>query len=406
MGKFYKEFGTVTIMVKVLECEKCNYKEYLLEKDKDYERCPVCKSIVIEQEKDNIPEQLQTIINVANNNFSYANVKTDKFSVLFEVKELFKDPESIISSFEKINFYPFITREEGRLFVLLRASPPRKEFTYRKNLILFFLTIISTTFAGYIMAMPHVEYGFMSNPLIGAIAFSFSIMVILGSHEMGHYIFARRNGVDATLPYFIPAPFILGTMGAVINLRSFIPNKRSAIELGLSGPLMGLLVAIPVTVVGVFISPVVPVTNFSEGSLFLGEPLIFRAITRAIVTIAEGNSLYLHPVAFAGWAGIFVTMLNLIPMGQLDGGHIARAVLGPINHRYLSFAVAISLFAVGIFTWPGWSLWGIIGFYLAYRGHPGSMDEITPIGRKHWFMVFIAIAIFIMSAMIVPISLA
>ncbi len=393
-------------MVKVLECEKCNYKEYLLGKNKEYDRCPVCKSIVIEQDKDKIPEKLQALLNVANDNFSYENVKTDKYSALFEVKELFRDPESIISSFERIEFYPFITREEGKIFVLLRASPPKKEFTYRKNLILFFLTIISTTFAGYIMSMPHVEYGFMSNPWIGAIAFSFSIMIILGSHEMGHYISARRNEVDATLPYFIPAPFILGTMGAVINIRSFIPNKCSAIELGLSGPLTGILVAIPVTIVGVLISPVVPITNFSEGSLFLGEPLIFKVIAASIVTVTEGNSLYLHPVAFAGWAGIFVTMLNLIPMGQLDGGHIARAVLGPINHRYLSFAVAVLLFAVGVFTWPGWSLWGVIGFYLAYRGHPGSMDDITPIDRKHWIMVLVAIVIFIMSAMIVPIRLS
>ena len=105
------------------------------------------------------------------------------------------------------------------------------------------------------MSLPHVEYGFMTNPWIGAIAFSFSIMIILGTHEMGHYLVAKRNGVDATLPYFIPAPFILGTMGAVINIRSFIPNKNSAIELGLSGPLAGMLVAIPITIIGVMMSP-------------------------------------------------------------------------------------------------------------------------------------------------------
>ena len=155
---------------------------------------------------------------------------------------------------------------------------------------------------------------------------------------------------------------------------------------------------------GVMLSPIVPITVFGESSLFLGEPLIFQLIANSIVNVAEGYSLYLHPVAFAGWAGIFVTMLNLIPMGQLDGGHIARAVLGPIYHRYLSFIVAISLFFIGIFTWAGWSLWGIIGLYLAYRGHPGSMNEITPLDEKHWIMVGIAIILFIISTMIVPIK--
>jgi len=392
-------------MVKVLECEKCNYKEYLLAEDKDYDRCPSCKSLVIGQELNELPVQLQDIIKVANENFSYGNIKTDNYSALFEVRELFKKPEEIISSFEKINFYPFIRKENGKLFVILRSSPPKKDFSYRKNLILFFLTIISTTVAGYFMSVPHVDYGFMTNPWIGAIAFSFSIMIILGTHEMGHYLIAKRNGVDATLPYFIPAPFILGTMGAVINIRSFIPNKNSAVELGLSGPLAGMLVAIPITIAGVMMSPVVPITLFGEGSMFLGEPLSFKLIAESLVTVTEGSSLYLHPVAFAGWAGIFVTMLNLIPMGQLDGGHIARAVLGPINHRYLSFVVAISLFGIGIFTWAGWSLWGIIGVYLAYRGHPGSMDEITPIDRKHWIMVLVAIVLFAISTMIVPIKI-
>ncbi len=391
-------------MVKVLECEKCGYKEYLFAEEKDYDRCPSCKSIVIGQDKNELPPQLKEIINVANENFSYGNIKTDNYSALFEVKELFKRPEEIITSFEKINFYPFISKENGKLFILIKSSPPKKDFTYKKNLILFFLTIISTTVAGYFMSLPHVDYGFMGNPWIGAIAFSFSIMIILGTHEMGHYLIARRNGVDATLPYFIPAPFVLGTMGAVINIRSFIPNKNTAIELGLSGPLAGMLVAIPVTIIGVMLSPVVPIDLFGESSIFLGEPLIFKFIAESLVTVTEGSSLYLHPVAFAGWAGIFVTMLNLIPMGQLDGGHIARAVLGPINHRYLSFIVAGSLFVIGLITWPGWSLWGVIGFYLAYRGHPGSLDEITPIEGKHWVMVAVAIILFSISMMIVPIK--
>ena len=297
-----------------------------------------------------MPEQLQKIANIANQNFTYGNIKIDNYSVFFETDELYKTPEDVISSFEKIDFYPFMRREKGKLIVTLRPSPPKKEFSYKKNLILFLLTIISTTIAGYFMAVPHIEYGSITNPWIGAITFSFSIMLILGSHEMGHYLIARKNGVDATLPYFIPAPFILGTMGAVINIRSFIPNKNSAIELGLSGPLAGILVAIPITIVGIKLSPIVPITVFGESSLFLGEPLIFQLIANSIVNVAEGYSLYLHPVAFAGWAGIFVTMLNLIPMGQLDGGHIARAVLGPTYHRYLSFIVAISLFFFLILT--------------------------------------------------------
>jgi len=393
-------------MVKVLECEKCGYKEYLIAEQKSYDRCPACKSIVIGQELNEIPSALDELIAIAKENFSFGNIQTDKYSVIFEARELFKKPEEIISAFEKINFYPFIRKDKEKLYVLLRSAPPKKEFAYRKNLILFFLTIISTTIAGYLMSLPHVQNGFMSNPWIGAVSFSFSIMAILGTHEMGHFLTARKNGVDATLPYFIPSPFMLGTMGAVINIRSFIPTKRSAIELGLSGPLAGILVAIPFTIVGILISPIVPITLFGEGSIFLGEPILFKLIAGSLVKVTEGNSLYLHPVAFAGWTGIFVTMLNLIPVGQLDGGHVARAVLGPKYHRYLSFIVSMSLFFLGLVSWAGWSLWGIIGLYLSYRGHPGSMDEITPIDGKHWIMVGIAILLFVLTAMITPLKLA
>jgi len=393
-------------MVRVIECEKCNFKEYLIVEEKNYDRCPLCNSLVLGHEINEMPHQLSEISQIAKENFSFGNVKTDNYSVAFEADELFKKPEEIISSFEKINFYPFIRKEKNKFSIILRGAPPKKEFAYRKNLILFFLTVISTTAAGYLMSLPHIENGFMTNPWIGAISFSFSIMLILGTHEMGHFLVARRNGVDATLPYFIPSPFVLGTMGAVINIRSFIPSKKSAIELGLSGPLAGMLVAIPITIIGIIMSPVVPISTFGEGSIFLGEPLIFQFIANSLVTVPEGYSLYLNPVAFAGWAGIFVTMLNLIPMGQLDGGHVARAVLGPLYHRQLSFIVAGSLFILGLFSWAGWSLWGIIGLYLAYRGHPGSMDEVTPIDRKHWGMVAMSIVLFAMSAMLTPIKLA
>ncbi|NMC77454.1 MAG: site-2 protease family protein [Candidatus Methanofastidiosa archaeon] len=393
-------------MVRVIECEKCNFKEYLIVEEKNYDRCPLCNSLVLGHEINEMPHQLSEISQIAKENFSFGNVKTDNYSVAFEADELFKKPEEIISSFEKINFYPFIRKEKNKFSIILRGAPPKKEFAYRKNLILFFLTVISTTAAGYLMSLPHIENGFMTNPWIGAISFSFSIMLILGTHEMGHFLVARRNGVDATLPYFIPSPFVLGTMGAVINIRSFIPSKKSAIELGLSGPLAGMLVAIPITIIGIIMSPVVPISTFGEGSIFLGEPLIFQFIANSLVNVPEGYSLYLNPVAFAGWAGIFVTMLNLIPMGQLDGGHVARAVLGPLYHRQLSFIVAGSLFILGLFSWAGWSLWGIIGLYLAYRGHPGSMDEVTPIDRKHWGMVAMSIVLFAMSAMLTPIKLA
>ncbi|NMC58642.1 MAG: site-2 protease family protein, partial [Candidatus Methanofastidiosa archaeon] len=389
-----------------LECEKCGYKEYLITEVKDYERCPSCNSLVIGQDVNELPPKLEEIIKIAKENFSFGNIKTDNYSVSFEPEKIYKSPEEIISDFEKISFYPFIRKEGNKINVIIRSAPPKKDLTYRKNLILFVLTIISTTIAGYFLSLPYVENGFMANPWIGAITFSLSLMAILGTHEMGHFFAARKNGVDATLPYFIPLPTFLGTMGAVINIRSFIPSKKGAIELGLSGPLAGILVAIPITIFGIMMSPVVPLSLFGEGSMFLGEPLIFKFIAQSLVTIAsDDHTIYLHPVAFAGWVGIFVTMLNLIPMGQLDGGHIARAILGPVYHKYLSFIVAISLFSLGFVSWAGWILWGAIGLFLAYRGHPGAMDEITPLDMKHKGMIAIAIFLFAISAMVTPIKL-
>ena len=185
------------------------------------------------------------------------------------------------------------------------------------------------------------------------IPFSFTLLLILGAHEMGHYLVSRRHHLDVTLPYFIPAPpipFIIGTFGAFIRIRSPIRDKRALLDVGCSGPLIGVLVSIPVILIGLKLSTVT-VIGGGEETLTLGEPLLFKLLSwLALGPMTPEQNVILHPVAFAGWIGLLVTALNLLPVGQLDGGHVAYALF-PDYHRYISLGVLGLLVVCGVIFW-------------------------------------------------------
>lgn len=235
------------------------------------------------------------------------------------------------------------------------------------NVVLLIATFASTTVMGATM--------FGEFDIIGGMEYSFAIMFVLGFHEMGHYIFARRWGMKTSLPYFIPFPSLIGTLGAVIRHKGVIPSRKALFDVGVSGPLFGIFASILVTFIGLNMK-FEPVQ--SEGmTLILGTPPLFDFIAR----IVEFEGYFIHPVAFAGWVGMFVTFLNLIPVGQLDGGHILRAMIGE-RAEYVSKFVPLILIAIGFFTDSSiWLFWGLVTMFFAMQKHPRMEDE-SPIGLK------------------------
>ncbi len=211
------------------------------------------------------------------------------------------------------------------------ASPPLPKV--RTNILLFAATVLTTMMAG---ALHKGVDPFASIwNLLQGLPFSAALLSILLAHEMGHYLTSRAHKVQASLPYFIPMPTFIGTMGAIIRMRTVVRDRRVLFDIGIAGPLAGMVVAIPVTIIGLLYSQVIDISSPTAG-ITLGDSLLFSAFTRLIFgSLPETKTVLLHPVAFAGWLGFFVTSLNLIPIGQLDGGHVAYGMLGP-RHRTLS----------------------------------------------------------------------
>lgn len=235
--------------------------------------------------------------------------------------------------------------------------------------------------------------------------YSVAIMTILLSHELGHFFMCRKYQVDATMPYFFPVPLPpFGTFGAVIKMKGHIPNKRALFDIGAAGPLMGLIFAIPVSVIGLFLSDVRPVPTDTSHYLGLGEPILFSFISKLVFgNLPAGMDIYLHPLAFAGWAGLFVTALNLLPIGQLDGGHVMYALLG--KKSSIVYRIGIFLFCViAIFLYPGWILFAILLLIFGFK-HPSPLDEFTTLDRKRKILGIILFIVFIVSFTPVPLKL-
>jgi Zn-dependent protease len=242
--------------------------------------------------------------------------------------------------------------------------------------------------------------------LTGALWYSLSVMAILGAHEMGHYLACRRYRVDATLPYFIPAPgTLIGTFGAFIRIRQPIYSKRQLFDIGIAGPLAGFVVALPALVIGLGLSHVARVPPNMQG-LELGEPVLFKAVSWLWWgPIPEGYSLNLHPMALAAWFGLLATLLNLFPALQLDGGHISYAVFGR-RSRYVTFAT-LAAAVVLTFVSLSWLVWTIlIAGMLAVFGpdHPPTLDEGIPLDPNRRLLAVAALVILVLCFTPAPIQ--
>lgn len=294
------------------------------------------------------------------------------------------------------------------------------------HIFLFLITLVTTFLAGFLQG----------GSIIGGVSFSVALLFILGSHEMGHYLYGRKHGVDISPPYFIPAPPLIspiGTFGAFIKIRSPISTRRALFDIGVAGPLAGVVASIPVIVIGLKLSKVIE-TPSKDGfqGIALGSPLIFSALSGVCFgKIPQGQDIILHPVAFAGWIGLFVTALNLIPAGQLDGGHIIYALFSRKWYSRTSVFMIFVLLFLGVGTrpivnllgfvlnkppfssyrellvfdgWFGWIMWAVILSLISTK-HPPTLNDEIPLDWRRKLIGMVALAVFIGCFTPVPIKI-
>lgn len=310
--------------------------------------------------------------------------------------------------------------EEYALATTAEAESASRVRIPKLNLALFLLTLLTTTMAGAFMA--GVKHPLLEpSGLLQGLSFSIPLMAILLVHELGHYITSLRNKVNATLPYFIPAPFpsvfIIGTFGAFIRMKSPPRSRRVMFDIGAAGPWAGAVLAVIAVVVGLHYSTVLPLSQ-SSGGLNLGNSLLFMGLAKWVLGVnPNAVTIDLNPIAFAGWIGLFVTTLNLLPVGQLDGGHVIYALFGR-RHRYISRAFILAcvlMVAVPALHnyfmasqwsfWLGWLVWAALLLLLGL-GHPSTVDANTPLDRPRRIAAWATIALFIVTFSPVPISLS
>jgi membrane-associated protease RseP (regulator of RpoE activity) len=283
------------------------------------------------------------------------------------------------------------------------------------NVLLFILTLGSTFLVGlnwsasYIYAQAAGPAGAapphpLQDPrvLVLSLVYTVVLLVILTGHEMGHYLACRKYGLSATLPFFIPAPTLIGTMGAFIRIRSPITAKRTLFDVGAAGPLAGFVLSVPILGIGLALSRVVPALPRDQALIF-GEPLLVKLFSAVVFgRIGPGLDVLLHPVAFAGWVGLLVTAINLFPIGQLDGGHILYAVFG--SRAKIAGRAFLALFVVmGVFFWAGWLLWAGLILILGVK-HPPIWDEGASLGRARTIRAVLVLAVFVVSFIPAPIE--
>ncbi|HUR70306.1 MAG TPA: site-2 protease family protein [Candidatus Thermoplasmatota archaeon] len=369
--------------------------------------------------------------------FRVYDVQTDEHVVAFYVDApkdtLERDFNELKAELKADGLVPLLKYQGGEHAIYVLRHPERRKRGWKLNLVLFLVTIVTTTLAGSFSAfsyyhqsdsladlteMQYVARVFEpANIGLGFLSFALPLMAILTVHEFGHYIWARKHGMEASLPFFIPVPPFLGlnigTFGAFISMREPMPNRKALFDVGASGPIAGFCVAVPVVLIGLFLMAAHPVlVDANDDSSFtIGTPLLYDLL--AAPFHLPDNTLT-HPTAFAGWVGLFVTAINLLPAGQLDGGHVASAMFGD-RARYASYAAVVGLLGLGLAPlvtipgighlpgYDGWLFFAILIGFLGIR-HPPTLDGVSGIDRKRMLVGWLTFAMGILCFTLVPIS--
>lgn len=316
---------------------------------------------------------------------------------------------------------------QHHLTARLELAPPGPA-RYGLHLLLFLLTLVTTIGCGAtVFGDPRTLYGLFwlfaragldhyyrlagrAGPELAVLlstgaCFAVPFLFILASHEFGHYFMARRHRVSATLPFFLPVPLGIGTVGAMIALRSPMVHRRTVFDIGVAGPLAGLLLALPIFVYGIHLSSVESLTDH-PGQIFFqeGKSLLYLGLLWLMKgPIPEGHDILLHPYAWAGWFGLFVTALNLIPVGQLDGGHVVYAMFGK-GHRVVArvcFAILLGL----TFVWHGYVLFSALLLFLVKLDHPPAVDDRIRLDRSRYLIGCVVLVIFVLIFVPLPMDI-
>ena len=294
--------------------------------------------------------------------------------------------------------------------------PRRRDWTHRLwlHLLLFGLTFFTTTALGARLAfnfthnlpafdLEHDLDVFLQvfrhpSLLLAGLPYSLTLLLILTAHEFGHWFACVYHNISASLPYFLPAPTFIGTFGAFIRFRSAVKGRKELFDVGVAGPLAGFVFTIPALGIGLALSKVVPGIG-AQGEMQFGTPLVIRLVEMWLFPGVPVQDIYLHPVARAAWVGLLATALNLLPVGQLDGGHIVYACYGE-GHRRISLAVVILMIPLGFVYWPWW-VWAAVLFILGRRHF--SVFDNTDVGDARWKLLVVAVVIFALSFIPAPV---
>ncbi len=374
------------------ECLSCKYSDYRMSEREVGElvqnECPKCgKDLKVVAKEP--PKWLAEPLGLVTKHFEISDFAASKDRI--ELEATARNPKqsfrSLLDAAKQKGYLPVMREREGELRLMMMKYPRVGRGRIIINLLLLGATFLTTFAAGYFLIS---SYFLTFDKTLYAALFSGAIMLMLGAHELGHKIAAWRNGVESTLPYFIPAPTMLGTLGAVIRIKSPIPTKEALVEMGASGPLFGFLVALPLTAVGLMLS------KPDEGISLWFTPAIF-AVLQVLTFGYVPTTMSINPLAFAGWVVLLVTMFNLLPAGQLDGGHIARGLMGRERHYELTRMLGFSLLLFGLF-FPELPLW-IFGFLilLLFRGyHTGALDDVSKLSKRQKWLAVAAFVVFLL----------
>ncbi len=271
--------------------------------------------------------------------------------------------------------------------------------------LLFAATLATTTWAGAL----HAGVNLLEQPERFAVGlpYSLGLLLILGAHELGHYFTAKAHGIAVTPPFFVPVPFALGTFGAFIKIKSLTPNRRALFDVAVAGPLAGLVFAIPALLLGLRYSHVVPgnaPATLGNIGVNIDSSLLLAGLAKLSlgVSVLASQHLVLHPLAFAGWLGLIVTALNLLPIGQLDGGHISHALFGSRRAHGVSMVALAGLFLLALFVWPGLMFWAFIVFFIAGTHDAPAANDVSPVGWPRQLLGYFAFLLLLLIIVPVP----